>query len=111
MPKGGSGKEPAAGLDKLFGKEYTGVTGQAAVNLLLREKQGHVKEAFYREDIEPIDVFWGDDTAGLDHILKERLERGINGTKFVENLADVVENGEYLKEKIRTDSMSPIKGK
>ena len=76
-----------------MGEEYTGVTGQAAIDKLLEEKQGHVKDAFYREDIGGIDLFWGDDTAGLCHIIKEREKRGISGQKFVNGLSDVIEKG------------------
>jgi len=44
---------------KLMGPEFTGVKGQAAVEKLLNERQGHVKEAFYRDDIGGIDLYWG----------------------------------------------------
>ena len=40
-----------------------------------------------------IDLFWGDETAGLCHIIKEREKRGTNGSKFVGVLTDVVEMG------------------
>ena len=104
---GGSGKDSKAAdkepdddlsaggtrFDKLMGKEFTGVKGQSAIDKLLSEKQGHVKEAFYRDDVGGIDLFWGDDSAGLCHILKEREKRGISGKKFIEGLADVIEKG------------------
>ncbi|MCL2194502.1 MAG: hypothetical protein FWB76_00925 [Oscillospiraceae bacterium] len=86
-------------IDVLFGEEFTGIKGQAAVEKLLQEKQGHVKAAFYRADIGEIDLFWGDDKAGLKHIIQERNKRGTNGTKFIENLSDVVENGEAFPNK------------
>ena len=79
--------------DSLIGKEYTGVKGQAAIDKLISEKQGHVKEAFYRDDIGEIDLFWGDSSAGLCHIIEEREKRGISGIKFTDGLSDVIERG------------------
>jgi hypothetical protein len=80
-------------FDALMGKEYMGVRGQAAVDLLLKEKQGHVKDAFYRDDIGEIDLYWGDEKSGLCHILKEREKRGLSGKKFADGLADAIEKG------------------
>lgn len=88
-------------VSALLGAEYKGVKGQDAVNKLLREKQGHVKGAFYREDIGDIDLIWGDDTCGLQHIIKRREEQGINAREFVKDLAEVVEKGAYRKQNKR----------
>ena len=41
----------SAKIADILGKEYTGVKGQAAVDLLMKEKQGYVKDAFMRKDI------------------------------------------------------------
>ena len=84
-------------VSALLGEEYKDVKGQDAVNKLLREKQGHVKGAFYREDIGDIDLIWGDDTCGLQHILSRREEQGINAREFVQDLAEVVEKGQYRR--------------
>lgn len=85
-------------VSALLGEEYKDVKGQDAVNKLLRERQGHVKGAFHREDIGDIDLIWGDDTCGLQHILKRREEQGINAREFVKDLAEVVEKGSYRKQ-------------
>jgi len=90
--KFGTTQEESA-YDRLIGKEYTGVRGQAAIDKLISEKQGHVKEAFYRDDIGEIDLIWGDSTVGLCHIIKEREARGISGKKFTDGLSDVIEKG------------------
>ena len=90
LEAGGSSTEA---FNNLMGTEYAGVKGDAAVDKLLTEKQGHVKEAFYREDVGGVDLFWGDETAGLCHIMKERESRGSSGRKFAESLSDVVEKG------------------
>lgn len=88
-------------VSALLGEEFKGVKGQDAVNKLLKEKQGHVKGAFHREDIGDIDLIWGDDTCGLQHILKRREEQGINAQEFVKDLAEVVEKGSYRKQNKR----------
>ena len=84
------GKKDITGL---LGKEHTGVKGQAAVDLLLREKNGHVKGAFYRVETGNIDLIWGDDSAGLQHIIEERTERGENAQKVLSRLGRTIENG------------------
>ncbi len=82
-------------LDNLYGKEYKGYKGQAAVEKLLKEKQGHIKGAFFREDMGEIDLFWGNENLGLSHIIRQREKDGINVPEFLSNLAEVVECGEY----------------
>jgi hypothetical protein len=83
----------------LMGEEFKGVRGDAAIEKLLAEKHGHVKEAFYRDDIGGIDIFWGNDSAGLQHIINERNKRGISGVKFVRNLGNVLRYGQQFKSK------------
>ena len=87
----------AQDISKLLGKEIKGVKGQQAVERLLKERQGHVKGAFHRDDLGDIDLIWGDDTCGLQHILSRREEQGINAREFVQDLAEVVEKGQYRR--------------
>ena len=86
-------------LDKLLGEEFVGYKGQAAVEKLLRERRGHVKGAFHRDDIGDIDLFWGDEAGniGLGHILKRRNEQGMDEHEFIKDLAQVVEQGNLVK--------------
>ena len=84
-------------IAELLGEEFKGVKGQQAVDKLMQEKRGHVKGAFHREDIGDIDLIWGDDTCGLQHILSRREEQGINAREFVQDLAEVVEKGQYRR--------------
>lgn len=84
-------------ISELLGEEFKGVKGQQAVDKLMKEKRGHVKGAFRREDLGDIDLLWGDDTYGLQHIIKRREEQGINAKEFVQDLAEVVEKGKYRK--------------
>jgi hypothetical protein len=89
-------RETPYSFDNLMGKEFKGVKGQAAVDLLLKEKQGHVKAAFYRDDIGEIDLFWGDGRSGLSHIVKRRKEEGANPAVFLKNIANVIEKGQMF---------------
>ena len=84
-------------LVDLLGVEFKGYKGQDAVNKLLEEKQGHIKGAFHRDDIGDIDLLWGDDTFGLQHIIKRRQEQGIDLSNFLFNIAEVVEKGYFRK--------------
>jgi hypothetical protein len=84
-------------MQKFLGREFKGYYGQDAVYKLLREKQGHIKAAFHRNDIGDIDLVWGDETAGLAHIIKRRGEQGINIADFLSDLAEVVEKGGISK--------------
>jgi hypothetical protein len=98
---GGSGEEenakPPEDVARLLGKEHDGVKGQAAINLLLKEKNGHVKGAFHRKEIGDIDLLWGDDTFGIKHIIKRRNEEGFDGKSFVQELPKVIVNGRLKK--------------
>jgi hypothetical protein len=83
----------ARDITALLGKEHTGVKGQAAIDLLLKERNGHVKGAFHRPEIGSIDVFWGNDKAGMQHIIKQRTARGESPQKILSSLGKVIENG------------------
>ena len=79
----------------LLGEEFKGVKGQAAVDKLLKEKRGHVKGAFHRDDIGDIDLLWGNDALGIQHILKQRTAQGIDGDTFLKDLSQVIEQGTF----------------
>jgi len=98
-PEGGSSEEKEYSPDvaKLMGKEYPG-KGQAAIERLLQEKNGHVKGAFHRKGIGEIDLLWGDDTFGLQHIIKRRTEEGLDGESFLFDLPKVIQNGKVKKQ-------------
>jgi len=80
-------------IEQLLGQEHKGVRGQEAIDKLLQEKKGHVKGAFKRDDLGNIDLLWGDDSFGLQHIIKRREEQKIDPNRFVSDLSDVIENG------------------
>ncbi len=82
-------------LADFLGEEFKDVKGQAAIKKLMQEKRGHVKGAFVREDIGAIDLFWGNGDVGLQHILDRREEQGIETSEFVEDMTEVVEQGQF----------------
>lgn len=81
-------------FEELIGPEFKGVRRQAAVRKLLEEKRGHVKAAFHRQDVGDIDLIWGNDKVGLNHILKRRAEQGVDLDGFAASLTDTIQNGE-----------------
>lgn len=93
---GGKAKEgkKSDNVSEFLGKEFTGVKGQEAVDLLMKEKQGHVKGAFTRKDIGDIDLVWGNEGMGLAHIIKRRKETGQNLQSLLNNISDVIEKGQ-----------------
>lgn len=88
-------------LTNILGKEYKGYKGQAAIDKLMQEKQGHIKGAFHRDDIGDIDLLWGNDYLGLRHIILHREEQGINASEFLKDLAEVIESGNFRKKNNR----------
>ncbi len=80
-----------------MGEEFKNVKGQAAIDKLLKEKRGHIKGAFHRDDIGDIDLLWGDDDLGLKHILRRRREQGIEINQFLKDLSQVIEKGTFRK--------------
>lgn len=95
--KGTASESKPQEISSLLGKEYTGVKGQAAVEKLLREKQGYIKGAFHRDDIGDIALVWGNEKFGLQHIVKRRTEQGMDAVEFLSDLTDVVEQGRFAK--------------
>lgn len=88
-------------IEDILGEEFKGVKGQAAVEKLLQEKKGHVKAAFHREDIGDIDLIWGNDTLGLQHIIKQREAQGIDVNEFLMEIPEAIEKGEFYQKSER----------
>ncbi len=86
-----------AELDELLGDEFKGYTGQDAVNKLLKERRGHVKGAFHRDDIGDIDLLCGDNSLGIQHIIMQRDAQGIDGENYVKEISDTIEKGVFVK--------------
>ena len=104
-------EEKSPSIDELLGEEFKGYKGQQAVDKLMKEKRGHVKGAFHRDDIGDIDLLWGNDSLGLQHILMRRKEQGIDGKDCVSDLANVVQHGAFRKKNDRGNFEFFHKGK
>ena len=84
-------------ISGLWGREHKGVKGNDAINLLLKEQNGHVKAAFRRSDIGDIDLIWGNDDIGLKHIIKQRsAESNENLERVLGSLTDTIEKGRLI---------------
>ena len=90
-------------VDRLYGEEFKGYKGQAAIEKLLKEQRGHVKGAFHRDDMGDIDLVWGTDTAGLQHIISRRLMQGVDVSAFLQSLSEVIETGKVRRKTSRGD--------
>lgn len=93
--------ESDSDIPEEWGKEYTGVKGKAAVDLLLKEKQGFVKDAFSRKEIGGISLPWGKEGRpntkegyGLAHIIRRRQEEHQDLEKIVNDLEKVISTGD-----------------
>lgn len=99
---GGTGKSGAeekaipANITEFLGTEYH-AKGQEAVAKLLKEKNGHIKGAFSRDGLGDVDLVWGNERAGLKHIILQREKQGIDTNKFLSNLDEVITKGRIEK--------------
>ncbi len=62
-------------VSQVLGKELTGAKGREAINLLIKSKEGHIKDAYHRDDIGGITLVWGNNKLGISHILQSRKKR------------------------------------
>ncbi len=95
-------EEKSPSIDELLGEEFKGYKGQRAVDKLMQEKRGHVKGAFHRDDIGDIDLLWGNDSLGLQHIVKQRDgEKEGHAQEIMEHLSVAIEKGEFKQKNDR----------
>lgn len=87
--------------DEFFGEEFKGFKGKDAIEKLLKEKRGHIKNAFERPEIGGIDLVWGDKNGGLLHTILKRdrlLTEGkghISGLDMARKIPKIIEKGEF----------------
>jgi hypothetical protein len=86
---------------KLLGEEFKGFKGQDAIDKLITEKRGHIKGAFHRDEIGEIDLIWGDNKFGVQHIIKQREKQGVNANEFLGNISDIINKGKVIQNSIR----------
>lgn len=85
-------------IKELYGNEITGknLRNEKAVSVLLSMKHGHIKDAFHRDGIGDIDLVWGNDNAGLQHIIKRRRECDQDPEKAVKYLPEIINKGSII---------------
>lgn len=87
--------------DEFFGEEFKGFKGKDAIEKLLKEKRGHIKNAFERPEIGGIDLVWGDKNGGLLHTIQKRdrlLMEGIghiSGLDMARKIPEIIEKGDF----------------
>lgn len=87
-----------------FGEEFKNLKGKDAVDKLLKEKRGHVKNAFFREEVGGIDLVWGNEKGGLCHTIQKRdalLQKGkgkISGIEMVRKIPEILQKGEFSQD-------------
>lgn len=93
-------------ISEFYGPEIKGknLKGVRAIECLLRERKGHIKAAFHRDDIGDIDLCWGDTEAGLVHIVNHRIKNKQDWRDVMRNLSNVIDFGKLEKDRERKDS-------
>ena len=106
---GGSNNSPTN--NEPFGKAYNEYSGKPkeAIEYLIKQKNGHVPNAIYKEGIGDIDIVWGEEGKGkggygLAHIIRRRNEEGNNGEEFVKQLPDIIEHGKIYSKIAKIDN-------
>ncbi len=106
-----NGQFGSGGSNESFGKAYNEYSGKPkeAIEYLLKEKNGYVPNAIYKEGIGNIDIVWGEAGTGkggygLAHIIRRRNEEGNNGEEFVKQLPDIIEHGKIYSKIAQIDN-------
>lgn len=88
----------ATTVKELYGNEITGknLRNERAISVMLSKKHGHIKDAFHRDGIGDIDLVWGNDRAGLQHIIKRRQESHQDAEKAVNYLPEIINKGSII---------------
>lgn len=96
-----SKKGRAKSQSELFGTEFVGYKGDKAIEKLLLERQGHIKNAFTRPETGDIDLIWGDESVGILHIIQRREKQNIDGLALVRQIPKIIEKGEFIYDENR----------
>ena len=106
-----NGQFGSGGSNEPFGKAYNEYSGKPkeAIEYLLKEKNGYVPNAIYKEGVGNIDIIWGEAGTGkggygLAHIIRRRNEEGNNGEEFVKQLPDIIEHGKIYSKIAKIDN-------
>ena len=92
--------QASATIEEIYGHEIIGLklTGQKAVNAVLKRRGGYVKAAFHRPEIGDIDVIWGDDKQGLKHAINSRISHNQDPNFVIKMLGETIEKGAIKSE-------------
>lgn len=86
-------------IEQVYGKEIKIGQTENPIYALVQAREGHIKGAYHRADIpnlKNIDIFWGNASSGLMHIIKRRLGKDNNRQRVksvLKNLSDVIRHG------------------
>jgi hypothetical protein len=97
-------KQKQEKIQSNLGKAYTEYSGKPheAIDKLLKEKQGYVPAAMYKESIGDISFVWGKALSdnrgyGLEHIIRKRTKiDGQDGEAFVRKIPEIIEKGKII---------------
>lgn len=86
-----------------FGNVYQWVTGKAkeAAQFLRQHKNSYLKGVFHRDDIGDIDLVWGNDKAGLQHIIRRHIEEQTDFDSIgeaIDAISKTIQNGRIVSE-------------
>jgi hypothetical protein len=83
-------------IDEIYGEEYKGYKGKDAIDKVLHEKSGHVKNAFYKPEVGNVDIIWGTENIGLKHLIKDRLKESKERMhETISMLAETIEKSTF----------------
>ena len=103
--KKGEKPEELKDIEEIYGEEFKGYKGQGAIDKVLHEKSGHVKNAFYKPEVGEIDIIWGNGNIGLKHLIKERLKESKERMhKTISMIAETIEKSVFKDYNVQKDT-------
>lgn len=86
-----------------FGNIYNWAKGQfqSAASFLNNLKSGYLRSVFYRDGIGDIDMVWGNEKAGLQHIIKKHIEEADDFSSVEEAMQiinETISNGDITRQ-------------
>ena len=94
-----------------FGEEFKGYKGADAIEKLLKEKKGHIKNAFYHKEFGYITLVWGNENCGLKHAIirrdkiKQEGKGKISGLEMARKIPDIIKYGVKALDKLNRDNI------
>lgn len=102
-----SGNSRTLSKEDFYGKEIPLKKGENPVDVLLKHKEGHIKNAFYRREMGYIDLVWGTNGkkgGGLWHLIERRDEsfqsgKGkISGIDMARKIPEILDKGSLVED-------------